>query len=187
MTEFMTVEEMAKYLRVNERTVYRLVQQGKVPAVRIGQQWRFDKALIDDWINRKSVGISASILVIDDEEIIQSYLKEILHEMGHKVTAAVNGSAGIEMMKQLNFDLVFLDLIMKGMDGAEVFKQIKIIDPDLPVVIITGYPDSGAMDRALAHGPFAIIKKPIRDEDVVDAIATFSRVKNNKASRLKTK
>jgi len=156
----------------------------KVPAARIGQQWRFNKTLIDDWVNRNSVGISANILVIDDEEIIQSYFKEILHEMGHRVTAAGTGSAGIEMMKQLDFDLVFLDLLMPGMNGAEAFQQIKIIDPDLPVVIITGYPDSGAMDRVLAHGPFAIIKKPIREEDLVDAIATFLRVRKEKAPKL---
>lgn len=182
--EFMTVGEVAKYLRVTEKTVYRLVKRGKIPAAKIGQQWRLDKGLIDDWVHRNSVGISANILVIDDEEVIRSYFKEILHEMGHRVSAVGTGSAGIKLIKQLIFDLVFLDLLMPEMDGAEILQQIKMMDPGLPVVIITGYPDSSAMDRALTHGPFAVIKKPIKEGNVVDAIATFSRVRKDRAPRL---
>ena len=56
MTEIMTVKEVAAYLRVAKKTVYRLLKQGTLPAVRVGHQWRFEKASIDDWLHRNSAG-----------------------------------------------------------------------------------------------------------------------------------
>ena len=65
MTELMTVEEVADYLRVTEKTIYRLLKQGKIPAVKVGRQWRFEKAKIDEWLHQSSVGTRATILVVD--------------------------------------------------------------------------------------------------------------------------
>ena len=76
-------------------------------------------------------------------------------------------------MKQRDFDLVFLDLKMPGMDGAELFRQIRTIKPRLPVTIITGYPDSEMMVRALAQGPFGVMNKPFGESDIVAAVNTF--------------
>ncbi len=56
MTKLMTLKEIADYLRVTEKTVYRLLGQGEIPAVKVGHQWRFAKASIDEWLQRKSVG-----------------------------------------------------------------------------------------------------------------------------------
>ena len=75
MTELITVEEVASYLRVTKKTIYRLLRQGGIPATKIGRQWRFDKASIDKWLRQKSVGCKESILVIDDEAVIQELLR----------------------------------------------------------------------------------------------------------------
>ena len=56
MVQLMTVEEIARYLRVTKKTIYRLLKRGEIPAAKIGQQWRFDKALINHWLERNSVG-----------------------------------------------------------------------------------------------------------------------------------
>ena len=173
MAELMTVQEVAEYLRVTGKTIYRLLGRGNISATKVGRQWRFDKASIDEWLSRSSVGAKATILVVDDEEIIRALFKEILEELGHTVIVAETGSEGLELVKQQDFDMVFLDLKMPGMDGAELFRQIKAIKPGLPVTIITGYPESEIMARVLAHGPFGVMNKPFGEQDIVAAVTNF--------------
>ena len=62
---------------------------------------------------------------------------------------------------------------MPGMDGAELFRQIKTIKPRLPVAIITGYPDSEMMARALTYGPFGVMNKPFSESDIIAAVSNF--------------
>ena len=70
MAKLMTVKEVAEYLKINKRTVYRLLQHNTIPAARIGHQWRFDKETIDDWINQLSSSSrnikKTTILIIDE-------------------------------------------------------------------------------------------------------------------------
>jgi excisionase family DNA binding protein len=176
VTELVTVEEVADYLRVTEKTIYRLLRRGKIPAIKVGQQWRFDETLIGEWLQRNTVGAEANILVIDDEEVIRLLFKETLEELGHRVITAETGSEGLELVKQRDFDLVFLDLKMPGMDGAELFRQIRAVKPKLPVTIITGYPDSDMMARALAQGPFGVMKKPFGESDIIAAVHSFLHI-----------
>jgi FixJ family two-component response regulator len=64
---------------------------------------------------------------------------------------------------------------MPGIDGAELFGRIRQIDKQIPVVIITGYPDSEVMKRAIAYGPFMVMDKPFTVDDILDAISSFTR------------
>jgi len=173
MAELMVVKEVGDYLRVTEKTVYRLLKRGNIPATKIGHQWRFNKNSIDEWLNRGSVKAKADILVIDDEDTIQLLFRQTLEELGHRVIAVGTGSEGLELVKQRDFDLVFLDLKMPGMNGAELFRQIKIIKPKLPVTVITGYPDSELMSQALARGPFGVMNKPFGESDIITAVNIF--------------
>jgi excisionase family DNA binding protein len=177
MAKLMTVEEAAVYLRVGKKTIYRLLKQGKIPATRVGQQWRFNKVSIDEWLRQKPVETRVNILVVDDEEIIRSLFKKTLEELGHKVVAAETGLEGLKLVKQQDFAMVFLDLKMPGMDGAELFRQIKTIRPQLPVIIITGHPDSDIMARALAQAPFGLMNKPFNESDIITATNTFLPVR----------
>jgi excisionase family DNA binding protein len=173
MTKLMTVSEVADYLRVTKKTIYRLLVRGKIPATKVGNQWRFAQGAIDKWLQRNSVKTKANILVVDDEEVVRLLFKTILEELGHQVAGAETAAKGLELVKEQDFDLVFLDLKMPGMDGAELFRQIKTIKPRLPVIIITGYPDSKIMGRALAHGPFGVMNKPFGESDIVNAVNNF--------------
>ncbi len=174
MAELMTVREVAAYLRVTEKTIYRLVRRGGIPATRVGRQWRFSKTSIDGWLQRKSIGAKANILVIDDKAIIRTLFKEVLKEQGYTVITAETGSEGLELVKQQDFDMVFLDLKMSGMtDGAKLFRQIKAIKPGLAVTITTGYPDGALVARALAQGPFGVMSKPFSESDIVAAVNSF--------------
>lgn len=173
MVKIMTVKEVADYLRVTEKTIYRLLDQGSIPATKVGRQWRFAKTSIDDWLYQKPVKTQANILIIDDEDVIRSLFKDTLEELGHRVITAETAAGGLEMVKQRDFALVFLDLSMPDIDGADLFRQIKTIKPKLPITIITGYPNSDTMARALAYGPFGVMNKPFGELDIVAAVSTF--------------
>ncbi|MBA7620277.1 Regulator of RpoS [subsurface metagenome] len=176
MTELITLEEVGDYLRVTKRTIYRLLKRGQIPASKVGHQWRFDKASIDEWLHRSSARPTENILVIDDEEKIQSLFEDTLEDLGHRVVAAGTSTEGLELVKQKDFELVFLDLKLPGMDGAELFRQIRTVKPELPVIIITGYPDSEMMTRALAAGPLGVMNKPFSRSDIIAAVNNCSRL-----------
>ena len=173
MAELMTLAEAASYLRVTKKTIYRLLSQGKIPATKVGHQWRFQKAAIDEWLHRNSATTTASILVVDDQDAIRLLFKETLEGLGHRVITAATGSEGLNLVKQQDFALVFLDLKMPGMDGAEFLRQVKSIKPTLPVTIITGYPDSDMMTQALTQGPLGVMNKPFGGADIVSAVISF--------------
>jgi excisionase family DNA binding protein len=172
--ELLTLEEVADYLRVTKKTIYRLLERRGIPATKVGHQWRFDKASIDAWLHQGSAKV-ANILVIDDDETICSLFKDVLDETEHNVTTVQESSEGLELVKQRDFDLVFLDLKMPNMNGVELFRQIRIAKPGLPVTIITGYPESDLMITALTYGPFGVMKKPFNESDIMTAINSYLR------------
>ena len=173
MQRLMTLEELGQYLRFTKKTIYKLLKQGGIPALKIGNKWRFDKEAIDIWLHRDVEGTKARILVIDDDELVRSLFKETLEEQGHTVVTAGTSAQGIDYARKWEFTLVFLDLKMPDIDGAELLKQMRHDKPKLPVTIITGYPGSEMMQRALKEGPFGVMNKPFDDSDIVDAVNSF--------------
>jgi excisionase family DNA binding protein len=171
----MTLGEVANYLRVTTKTIHRLLERRGIPAMKVGRQWRFDKASIDVWLRQSTPETAVNILVIDDDETICSLFKDTLEEAGHTVTTVSESFKGLELVKDRDYDLVFLDLKMPGMDGAELFRQMRVAKPRLPVTIITGYPDSDLMMRALTHGPFGVMNKPFRGSDIMTAVNHYLR------------
>ena len=169
----LTVDEVAKYLRMNRITVYRLAQQGKIPAVKVGRHWRFRSDLIEEWLHQRGLRPRVRILVVDDEAPIGELFRRILQEGGYTVMTALRGEEGLQLMRRYYFDLIFLDLKMPEMDGVETFRRIREMDPRVPVVIITGYPDSELMDRAMQYGVFAIMRKPFGATEVLHTVEGF--------------
>lgn len=175
MTDLMTLEEVANYLRVTKKTIYRLLERRGIPATKVGHLWRFEKASIDVWLQKGFVETSANIVVIDYDETICSLFKDTLEEAGHRVTTINESAKGLELVKEQDYDLVFLDLKMPGIDGVELFRQIKLVKPKLPVTIITGYPDSDLMMNALAYGPLGVMSKPFTSSDILTAANNYLR------------
>ena len=173
--ELMTLEELANYLRVTKTTIYRLLERGHIPAKKVGHQWRFDKASIDTWLRESSKKGVINILVVDDDEEICSLFKDALEESGFAVTTVNSSSKGLELVKDQDYSLVFLDLKMPEMDGAEFFKRIKEIKPNLPVTIVTGYPDSDLMMKALTYGPLGVMNKPFSGSEIMAAVNNYLR------------
>lgn len=174
MSELLTTEEIAKYLKLRPETVLRKVRKGEIPSIKVGGRFRFDKEQIAEWLRHKSTA-KKRILVIDDEEIIRQLFKETLEDSNYHVITAKDSTKALELVKSWNFDLIFLDLKMPGMNGAETFRQIRQINNSMPVVIITGYPISELMEQALEQGPFGIMKKPFSAFDIQRSADSFLR------------
>ncbi len=104
--------------------------------------------------------IKKTILLVDDEKIILKTIGKDLRAEGHDVTMAENGESAIAIMKKKQFDLVLTDLIMEGLDGIQVLKQAKKSNPELPVIILTGYGDMTTAIDALRLGADDYLLKP---------------------------
>ena len=175
MNKLITVKEVAEYLSVKPVTVRRKAKSGEIPSIKIGNRLRFDKQQIDRWVLQRSKGGLSHILVIDDEPVVVNLIRNTLEMGGYQVTTTLNSLEALELIGNRYFDLIFLDLVMPELDGAELFKRIREIDKQVPVVIVTGYPDSEVMARAMEYGPFLVIKKPFVIDDILEAVRNFSR------------
>jgi YesN/AraC family two-component response regulator len=83
--------------------------------------------------------VKHKLLVVDDEDIIREGMRRILTGEGYHVETSASGRLAIEKIQEQDFDVVITDLKMPGMDGIEVLKTIKILQPEVPVIMITGY------------------------------------------------
>ena len=108
-----------------------------------------------------------NILVIDDESGIRSSLKGILEDEGYQVKTTDTGEKGIEMLKNENFDLAFLDIWLPEINGIEALQKIKSYDKNIQVVIITGHGSVESAVKATKLGAFNFLEKPLSLEKVV--------------------
>ncbi|MCB4791431.1 MAG: response regulator [Elusimicrobia bacterium] len=109
------------------------------------------------------------ILVVDDEENIRGALEEYLKSQGYNVQAACDGYTAISMFEKNEYDLVFLDIRMPGIDGIETLGEMKKRKPKSKVVIVSGVPDEVAFERAasIVDGTIeGFIAKPFKPSDI---------------------
>ena len=109
-----------------------------------------------------------TILVVDDEESVRLLLSKILKHAGYSVLEADDGNRGVEIFRQNPdlIDLVLLDLTMPGMSGYDMLAEIQIVDPDVRVIVITGYHP----EEERLVGVLEILRKPIQFNVVCEAI-----------------
>ena len=184
---FLTTEEVLDYLQVNLRTVYRLIKAGKIPAVRVGRQWRFRKRDIDAWLESSRPGLGAAsalggdgmgsggerprILVVDDEQAVRDLLSKTLTMADYDVDAADDGPSALDKMRAVEYDLLITDLKMPGMDGLSVIREARKLAPDLRVIIITGYSTEASAIEAINLGVSGYLTKPFRLPRILAAAA----------------
>jgi excisionase family DNA binding protein len=165
--ELMTVKETAKYLRIPLPTAYHLVQRGQLPAIQIGGRWRIKRSLLDRDVLKTEASGQPTVLVVDDDEDLQTTFKQFLKKAGFGRIVVGSGAKAISYAEKQKFDLVFLDLQLPDMSGDEVYLRLKELHPDLPIVIITGYPNSSMLSKILQNGPVTVVKKPIEFEQLI--------------------
>ncbi|HXE80608.1 MAG TPA: response regulator [Vicinamibacterales bacterium] len=182
---FLTTEEVLEYLQVNLRTVYRLIKAGKLPAVRVGRQWRFRKADLDAWLDSQRPGgrpiVEGTgaprpagrprILVADDEASIRELLGRTLSLAEYDVDVVVDGRSALERLRVDNYDLLIADLRMPGVDGLQLIREARRFSSALKVIIITGYSSESAAIEAVNLGVNGYLTKPFRVAQVLSAVA----------------
>ena len=112
-----------------------------------------------------------TILVVDDEPNYLVVLSEILREEGFEVFTAESGNDGLPIVRDADLDLVVSDMKMPGMDGIQFLENIKKINRQLPVILITAYAEVEKAVEAMRLGAFNYIAKPFSNEALLASVS----------------
>jgi excisionase family DNA binding protein len=194
---YLTTADALAYLRTAPRTLYRYLATGKIPALRIGHQWRFRKADLDRWVESRSQQVmldlktplladartrSRRLLVADDDASVRELLARIFEVAEYDVEAVPDGLAGIARLRAASFDLVITDLRMPGVEGLELARAAKRLWPAIKVLIITGNPSQSSAIDAVNIGVDGYLTKPFRATDLLMAAARAFEPESTPAS-----
>lgn len=178
---FLTTGEIAKYCQVSHLTVSNWIRAGKLAASRTAggharvQREDFLRFLVEhNFPIPRALGEEGKrVLVVDDEQTVAEVIVQALQEEGYQVSVAFDGyTAGIKMATTRP-DLLVLDLIMPGIDGFSVCKQVKA-DPEArrtKVIAITGFVQEGNVEKAMECGADLCLEKPFRMQTLKAAVA----------------
>ena len=136
------------------RVILPLVSEGNMPTA----------ASENDHAVRRGGG--ERLLVIDDEDAVRNVLGLSLSHLGYQVDTAPSGLEGIEQLRASNggYQLVILDLLMPGLSGEETFQRLRALDPEIPVLIVSGFSSENVVQRVLTDGARDFIQKPFSIE-----------------------
>ncbi|MCU0255674.1 MAG: sigma-54 dependent transcriptional regulator [Vicinamibacterales bacterium] len=108
-----------------------------------------------------------SILVVDDEEIMREVLETLLGREGYAVRLAASGQEGLDLARSQSFDAAVVDVMMPGIDGIATLQELKRIDEELPVIMITAFASVETAITAMKLGAFDYITKPFKNDEVL--------------------
>ncbi|HEX5473814.1 MAG TPA: sigma-54 dependent transcriptional regulator [Vicinamibacterales bacterium] len=128
-----------------------------------------------------------TILVVDDEEIMRDILETLLAREGYDVRLATTAAEGLDLLRAMPFDAAILDVMLPGMDGIAALDEVRRIDDDLPVLMITAFASVENAIAAMKRGAFDYITKPFKNDEVLvvlrNALAQRRLVAENRALR----
>ena len=110
------------------------------------------------------------VLIIDDEKSFTEELSEFLNKSGYYCLEANTGGEGLYMLKKHEFDLLVLDVMLPGMSGLDILKEVKEIYPNLEVIVVSGHGDMDTVLQAMRLGALDYLRKPFRHTDIQIAI-----------------
>ena len=128
-----------------------------------------------------------AILVIDDEEIMREILETLLVREGYQVRLASTGAEGVDLARSMPFDAAIVDIMMPGKDGISTLDDLKTIDDDLPIVMVTAFASIETAIAAMKRGALDYITKPFKNDEVLvvlrNALERRQLVSENRALR----
>jgi CheY-like chemotaxis protein len=120
----------------------------------------------------------AKILIVDDDQAVQVTIRLLLERAGHQVVAASGGRQGIDQLESGNFDLLFLDIFMPGMDGFETMRLVRQRHPLVQIIVISGRPIASDpadgpdfLSMATKLGAVRSLQKPFRPDALLQTVA----------------
>jgi DNA-binding response OmpR family regulator len=114
--------------------------------------------------------MTARVLVIDDDRDHAESIADILSMRGHRVEAAFSGEQGVEIFREQDFDIVFMDVKLPGMNGVETFFEFKKIRPDARVMMMTGFSLEQLITQAIENGALGVLRKPFAIQDLLHVL-----------------
>lgn len=111
-----------------------------------------------------------NILVVDDEAVVRDGLQRILDAERFMVVTCMSGHKAIELLQEKEYDLIITDLKMPGMNGIEVLKAVKTLQPEVPVIMITGYATVDTAVDAMKNGAVDYIAKPFTPDQINEKV-----------------
>jgi len=125
----------------------------------------------------------ARILAVDDEEIILASFRKILVLAGFSIDTVERGSEALGLIRSNDYDFVFTDLKMPGMDGVEVTKAVRHLRPDIDVIVITGYASIESAVETVKFGAMDYVEKPFTEDELLEFVKTALIKRNNKLEK----
>ncbi|MBM7653979.1 response regulator [Neobacillus cucumis] len=119
------------------------------------------------------------ILIVDDQFGIRILLNEVFQKEGYQTFQAANGVQALEIVTKHHPDLVLLDMKIPGMDGIEILKRMKVIDPEIRVIIMTAYGELDMIQEAKDLGALTHFAKPFDIDDIRAAVRKHIPQKTN--------
>jgi CheY-like chemotaxis protein len=118
----------------------------------------------------------AKILIVDDDSTVQLTMRLLLERAGHRVVTASDGRKGLAQFQAGDFDLLFVDIFMPGMDGFETMRMVHQQKPLMPIIVISGQPMSSEsspdfLTMATKLGAVSSLQKPFRPANLLAAVA----------------
>lgn len=114
---------------------------------------------------------AASILVVDDDAVVRQSLVRILTQEGHRVDQAGSGADGVQMFETNSYALVILDLRMPRLGGLTVLQHVRIRHPEVPILVMTGFPTIENAKESIQLGAFEFLQKPLDVTQVRTVVA----------------
>jgi excisionase family DNA binding protein len=137
MSDLMTTREASEYLKLSYMTLYKLAQQGEIPAYKLGGHWRFNKPILDSWFANKSQVVEGNILLIGDDMDSLDISNLITTRENFKVTTVRNTERAYKELELVKYSIIFLISKPDTVTNAEVISEIRTRDKKAIIVIST--------------------------------------------------
>lgn len=174
----MTLEEVARYLRLGNSTVYSMAQKGLIPGKKVAQQWRFDRNEIEKWFSSLPASDERRenklrILVVEDEEVILQELVEFAREAcpDSVIHEAREGFSALEEIWKFHPHLILLDCRIPNVDGVALCRSLKSrpATKNMHVMAVSGFLDDDLKKRLMEARVDDMVQKPV-GEPFVDRL-----------------
>jgi excisionase family DNA binding protein len=170
--DWLTLGQAARYLGVAQSTIRKWSDQGRVPAFYTpGGHRRFRRQDLETFVDRSGPGGQRGggplVLVVDDEPSLREYMRVNLELAGYSVREAGDGESALAAIEDQKPDLVLLDVVMPGIDGWQLLRQLEERHGSIPVIMFSGKIDDAAAAEAAEHGARGFVGKPFDPEELV--------------------
>ncbi|MFA5055359.1 MAG: PAS domain S-box protein [Dehalococcoidia bacterium] len=167
MSDLMTTREASEYLKLSYMTLYKLAQQGEIPAYKLGGHWRFNRTVLDSWFAGKAQVSERNVLLIGDDLETLEINNLITTRDNFKVTTVKKPNQAYQELERTNYSVIFLISKPASDTTAEIISEIRRSDKKATIVISARLGGEPIALDTLPPGPSYIIQKPFQENDVL--------------------